>query len=176
VEPSTELAKADRAGRRQLWWDRGPDGHGPIDGGLESRDFVRYSTVVARRGPVVGRRLNGEGCRGAGFGVGVGAVYGSYFGAGLGVLLLALLGILIADDLQRHNALKGLLSLLINVVGVVVFLVSTHVRWGYVAVLAVTAYVGAIGGVAVARRLPPAVMRALVVGTGTVVGVVLLVR
>lgn len=109
-------------------------------------------------------------------GVGVGAVYGSYFGAGLGVLLLALLGILIADDLQRHNALKGLLSLLINVVGVVVFLVSTHVRWGYVAVLAVTAYVGAIGGVAVARRLPPAVMRALVVGTGTVVGVVLLVR
>lgn len=108
-------------------------------------------------------------------GVGIGAVYGSYFGAGLGVLLLAVLGILVADELQRLNALKGVLSLLINVVGVAVFLVSAQVSWGYAALLGVTAYVGGTLGVSVARRLSPAVMRAAVIGLGTVVGVVLLV-
>jgi uncharacterized membrane protein YfcA len=108
-------------------------------------------------------------------GVGIGAVYGSYFGAGLGVLLLAVLGVLVADDLQRLNALKGLLSLLINVVGVVVFLVSAEVSWGYAALLAVAAYLGGTLGVSVARRLPAHIMRASVVLLGTVVGVVLLV-
>jgi uncharacterized membrane protein YfcA len=112
---------------------------------------------------------------GARLGVGIGAVYGSYFGAGLGVLLLAVLGILVADDLQRLNALKGVLSLLISLVGVAVFVVSADVAWGYVVILAITAYVGGTLGVAVARRLPPAVMRAAVVTMGTVVGVVLLV-
>lgn len=108
--------------------------------------------------------------------IGVGAVYGSYFGAGLGVLMLAVLGILIADELQRINALKGVLSLLINVVGVIVFLISTQVAWRYVSILAVSSYLGATVGVTIARRLPPAVMRALVITLGTVVGVVLLVR
>jgi uncharacterized membrane protein YfcA len=111
---------------------------------------------------------------GARLGVGIGAVYGSYFGAGLGVLLLAVLGILIADDLQRLNALKGVLSLLINVVGGLVFVASAHVAWAYVAILAVTAYLGGTLGVLLARRLPPAVMRAAVVTMGTVVGIVLL--
>lgn len=108
-------------------------------------------------------------------GVGVAAVYGSYFGAGLGVLLLAVLGILLADDLQRLNALKGLLSLLVNVVGVLVFLVSAHVAWSYALLLAVTAYAGGTLGVSLARRLPGAVLRAAVIVLGTVVGVVLLV-
>jgi uncharacterized membrane protein YfcA len=108
-------------------------------------------------------------------GVGAGAVYGSYFGAGLGVLLLAVLGILVADDLQRLNALKGVLSLVINIVGVVVFVVSAHVSWGFAAVLAVSAYLGGTLGVSVARRLPAPVMRAAIVLLGTVVGVVLLV-
>jgi uncharacterized membrane protein YfcA len=112
---------------------------------------------------------------GARIGVGIGAVYGSYFGAGLGVLLLAVLGLLIADDLQRLNALKGVLSLLINIVGVVVFVVSADVAWQYVGILAVAAYLGGTFGVSVARRLPPTVMRAAVVILGVVVGVVLLV-
>jgi uncharacterized membrane protein YfcA len=112
---------------------------------------------------------------GARAGVGLAAVYGSYFGAGLGVLLLAVLGILVADDLQRLNALKGVLSLLVNVVGVVVFVASAHVSWGFATVLAVSAYLGGTLGVSVARRLPAPVMRAAVVLLGTVVGVVLLV-
>lgn len=107
--------------------------------------------------------------------VALGAVYGSYFGAGLGVLLLAFLGILLADDLQRLNALKGLLSLAINAVGVAVYVVVGDVAWPYALLLAVAAYVGGTLGVRVARRLPPAVMRAAVVALGAVVGVVLLV-
>jgi uncharacterized membrane protein YfcA len=108
-------------------------------------------------------------------GVAAAAVYGSYFGAGLGVLLLAVLGVLVADGLQRLNALKGVLSLLINVVGAAVFVVSARVDWGYALALAIGAYVGGTLGVSVARRLPPTVMRAAVVTLGVVVGVVLLV-
>ena len=107
-------------------------------------------------------------------GVGIAAVYGSYFGAGLGVLLLAVLGILVADELQRLNALKGLLSLVINIVGVAVFVASSHVAWIYAAVLTVTAGLGGTVGVGLARRLPPAALRLAVVGLGTVVGVALL--
>ena len=107
--------------------------------------------------------------------VGLGAVYGSYFGAGLGVLLLAVLGMLVADELQRLNALKGVLSLLVNAVGVAVYLVSGQVEWAYAAILAVTAYLGGTLGVSVARRLPAPVMRAAVVALGVTVAVVLLV-
>ncbi len=107
-------------------------------------------------------------------GVAVGAVYGSYFGAGLGVLLLAVLGVLLDDDLQRLNALKGLLSLLINVVGVVIFLASGRVAWGYAAILAVTAYTGGTVGVALARRLPAQALRAGVVVIGAAVACALI--
>ncbi|GAC1440859.1 MAG: sulfite exporter TauE/SafE family protein [Mycobacteriales bacterium] len=107
-------------------------------------------------------------------GVGIASVYGSYFGAGLGVLLLAVLGVLVSDELQRLNALKGLLSLVVNVVGVVVFVAAAQVAWAYAALLAVTAGVGGTLGVGLARRLPPALLRLSVVCLGTVVGVVLL--
>jgi len=107
--------------------------------------------------------------------VGVSGIYGSYFGGGLGVLLLGVLGVLLDDGLQRLNALKGLLSLLINVVGVVVFVFSGRVAWGYAAILAATAYVGGTVGVRIARRLPPAGLRVAVVTLGVVVGIVLLV-
>ncbi|MDX6198619.1 MAG: uncharacterized protein QOJ79_1770 [Actinomycetota bacterium] len=112
---------------------------------------------------------------GARVGVGAAAVYGSYFGAGLGVLLLAVLGILIADGLQRLNALKGVLSLLINVVGAAIFVLSARVDWGYALALAIGAYVGGTLGVSIARRLHPTAMRAAVVVLGIVVGIGLLV-
>lgn len=108
--------------------------------------------------------------------VGLGAVYGSYFGAGLGVVLLAVLGLLVADDLQRLNALKGVLSLLVNVVGALVFVVTGRVDLLAAGLLAVGAAVGAWAGVRLARRLRPATVRAAVVALGVVVAVVLLVR
>src|SRR6185295_11455652 len=87
-------------------------------------------------------------------GVLVAAVYGSYFGAGLGVLLLAVLGVFLVDDLQRLNALKGLLSLVVNVVGVLVFAFSGRVDWPVALVVAVAAWLGGLLGVRVARVLP----------------------
>ena len=85
--------------------------------------------------------------------VGLAAVYGSYFGGALGVILLAVLGLLIADELQRLNALKGVLSLVINLAGVAVFLVTGQVAWLAAALLAVGAYLGATLGV---KAGPPA--------------------
>jgi uncharacterized membrane protein YfcA len=143
--------------------------------------LVLLSCALLAVQPALARILEGHRRRGSAeitwavrLGVGLGAVYGAYFGAGLGVLLLAVLGILVADDLQRLNALKGVLSLVVNVVGVLVFVGSGQVAWGYAAILAVTAYVGGTLGVSVARRLPAAVMRGAIVTLGTVVGVVLL--
>ena len=107
-------------------------------------------------------------------GVFTSAVYGSYFGAGLGVLLLAVLGILVHDELQRLNALKGLLSLVVNVVGVLVFIGSGRVAWAAAGILCVTAYTGGLLGVRLARRLPAPVLRTAVVALGTCVAVVLL--
>lgn len=105
---------------------------------------------------------------------GASAVYGSYFGGGLGVLLLAVLGILLSDGLQRLNALKGLLSLLINATGALVFVLTGQVVWLLAAVVAVTALLGGLVGSTLARRLPAPALRAAVVVLGLVVAVALL--
>ena len=108
--------------------------------------------------------------------IGLGAVYGSYFGAGLGVVMLAVLGLLVADDLQRLNALKGMLSLVINLVGATVFVVTGHVAWLAAVLLAAGAVLGATVGVGLARRLPASVVRAAVVVGGVAVATTLLIR
>lgn len=108
--------------------------------------------------------------------IGVGAIYGGYFGAGLGVIMLAVLGLLVADDLQRLNALKGVLSLVINLVGALIFVVTGHVDWLAAAFVAVGAALGATAGVGVARRLPATVIRAAVVVGGIAVAATLLLR
>jgi uncharacterized protein len=102
------------------------------------------------------------------------AVYGSYFGAGLGVLLLAVLGMLLNDDLQRLNGLKSVLSFIVNLVGVAIFVLSGHVAWVYAAILLVTSYTGGMLGASLARLLKPAVLRYTVVTLGFVVALALL--
>ena len=109
-------------------------------------------------------------------GVLVAAIYGSYFGAGLGVLLLGVLGILLADGMQRLNALKGLLSLVINAVSVVVFVINGEVAWVYTAILAATAWFGGMTGVRFARTLSPQVLRYAVISLGVVVAVVMIAK
>lgn len=104
----------------------------------------------------------------------VSAVYGAYFGAGLGVILLAVLGIYLDDSLQRVNALKGLLSLVVSVVAVVYFIAFAHVAWLPVAIMAPISYVGGLAGVVVARRLPDRALRIAVVLFGVGVAVRLL--
>jgi uncharacterized membrane protein YfcA len=104
----------------------------------------------------------------------VAGVYASYFGAAVGVVLLAVLGLLVADGLQRLNALKGALSLTSSVVGAVVFVVVAPVDLADAGVLAVTSLLGGRLGGGVARRLPEAVLRGAVLAVGVTVAVVLL--
>ncbi len=103
-------------------------------------------------------------------------VYASYFGAGLGVALLALLGVLVRDGLQRLNALKAALSLAASSVGAVVFAVIGPVHLAAAAVLAAGSLVGGRYGAGVARRLPERLLRVAVLVIGVVVGVALLLR
>lgn len=109
-------------------------------------------------------------------GVLLAAVYGAYFGAGLGVMLLGILGVLLHDRLQRVNALKNVLSLVINAVALVAFGLFGPVAWDAVLVIALASLLGGYGGARVARRIPATVLRAAVITYGVVVAVVLLVR
>ena len=104
----------------------------------------------------------------------VAGVYASYFGAAVGVVLLAVLGLLVADGLQRLNALKGALSLTSSVVGAVVFVVVAPVDASDAAVLAGSSLLGGRLGGGLARRLPEAVLRGAVLAVGVTVAVVLL--
>ncbi len=97
--------------------------------------------------------------------------YGAYFGAGLGMILLALLALFIDDHLQRLNGLKSLLSVLVNGVAVVAFAFFGPVVWSLVLVMAVCSLVGGRVGGAVARSLPPEVLRGVIVVFGVVVAV-----
>jgi len=93
-------------------------------------------------------------------------VYGGYFGAAQGVLLLAILGIAIDDDLHRVNALKVVLAGLVNLVAAVVFALAAHVAWEAVALIAVGSAIGGQLGARVGRRLPAPALRAAIVVVG----------
>jgi uncharacterized membrane protein YfcA len=95
-------------------------------------------------------------------------VYGGYFGAGQGIILLALLGILIPDDLHRLNAVKNVLAMTVNGVAAVVFLAVADVAWEVVGLVAVGSVVGAQLGARYGRRLPPDGLRAVIVTVGLV--------
>ncbi len=103
------------------------------------------------------------------------AVYGGYFGAGLGIMLLAVLGVFLDDELQRLNALKGVLSLLIAVVTVAGFALFGPIAWDAALVIGAASLVGAAAGVHVARRLSSDVLRGAVIAYGVGVAIVLLV-
>jgi len=104
------------------------------------------------------------------------AVYGAYFGGGLGVILLAVLGIFLVDHLQRLNALKATLSLLINTVALVTFALFGPVHWTAVAVVAPASLAGGYAGARLARRLSPDALRTVVVVFGVVVAIWLFLR
>lgn len=104
------------------------------------------------------------------------SVYGAYFGAGLGILLLAALGILLPDELQRSNALKGFLSLAINAVAVAWFAVFGPVQWAAAATMAVSALAGGYLGADVARALGARWLRIAVIGYGLIVITVIWAR
>jgi uncharacterized membrane protein YfcA len=100
--------------------------------------------------------------------VGLAAIYGGYFGAGLGVILLATVGLLLDDTLTRLNALKQSIALATNVAAAVFFLFSGQVVWPAALVMAAGALLGGAIGGRVAGRIPAAWLRRLVVAIGLV--------
>lgn len=95
-------------------------------------------------------------------------VYGGYFGAAQGVILIGILGIGISDSLQRLNGLKNVLAGLVNGVAGVIFVFVAHVDWTVVALIAAGSIVGGQLGATVGRRLSPLVLRVLIVTVGLV--------
>jgi uncharacterized protein len=108
--------------------------------------------------------------------IGLAAVYGGYFGGALGVILIAVLSVCAHDTLVRLNATKGVLSLVIASVTVVVFSIGAPVMWSAVAVLAPSTLVGGYLGARLARVLPEPVLRWSVVVLGLAVAVYLAVK
>lgn len=102
------------------------------------------------------------------------AVYGGYFSAGLGIMLLAILGLFLEEDMQRLNALKGAISLIIGLVTAAYFALFGPVVWGAVVVMAVTNLLGGQAGVFVARRMSASLLRTVIVVFGIAVAVYLM--
>jgi uncharacterized membrane protein YfcA len=94
------------------------------------------------------------------------AVYGGYFGAGIGILMLSSLALLGLDDIHRMNALKTLLNAVINGTSVAVFVASGSVNWPYAMLMAVASSIGGFVGASVARKIDRRVVRGLVVAIG----------
>ncbi|GAB7047109.1 sulfite exporter TauE/SafE family protein [Catenuloplanes indicus] len=104
------------------------------------------------------------------------ALYGGYFNAALGVLLVAGLALVLDETLARVSALKNLLSAVVGVVTVLVYSIFGPVDWLAVAVVAPATVIGGYLGARVARRLPATVLRVVIVTFGTAVGLWLLIR
>ena len=102
------------------------------------------------------------------------AVYGGYFGAAMSVLFMGIFGVLLADDIQRQNALKNVLAGLVNLAAAVVFVFAAHVDWAAAGLIAAGAVVGGLVGSRVGRRLSPAALRATIVVVSLVAVVKLL--
>ncbi|MFE3441997.1 sulfite exporter TauE/SafE family protein [Nocardia sp. NPDC059180] len=101
-------------------------------------------------------------------------VYGGYFGAAQGVLLIGLLGVFVHDELQRLNAVKNMLALLVNAVSAAIFIVVADIAWEAVVLIAAGSIIGGQLGARVGRKLSPTVLRAVIVVVGTIAVVRLL--
>ena len=106
--------------------------------------------------------------------VAVAGVYGGYFGAAQGVLLMAILGIGVADSMQRHTATKNVLALIVNAVAALVFIAVADIDWTVAGLIALGSVVGGQIGAGVGRRLPPVLLRAVIAAVGVIALAVLL--
>jgi uncharacterized membrane protein YfcA len=104
-------------------------------------------------------------------GVFVATIYGGYFGAGLGIIILATLGVLVDEAMSRLNALKSAIALVTNVVAATFFVFSGDVVWSLALVMAPASLVGGAVGGRLASRLNPEVMRGIVIAIGLAVAI-----
>jgi uncharacterized membrane protein YfcA len=108
--------------------------------------------------------------------VSVASVYGGYFGAGLGIMLMAVLGLFSELAFNRLNAVKQMLSFLVNMSAASFLAFSGKVEWTIVAVIAPASWIGGHLGGTVASSLPPKKLRTGVIAFGVVVALIYLIR
>ena len=141
--------------------------------------LILIALVLVVAGPRIQARVHPAGVEGSvprwhapamGAGVFAAGVYGGYFGAAQGVLLMGLLSALSLEPLQRLNGYKNVLSLVVNVVAATVFILFAReqIDWLIVLLIGVGAFVGGIIGARVGRRIPPNVLRGLIIAIGLV--------
>jgi uncharacterized membrane protein YfcA len=139
---------------------------------------IGASLLVAAQ-PVIARRIGTEHRshpRALVLAVGVGAIYGGYFGGGLGVILLAVIGLTVAAPLRETNALKSIVSLIVATASLVTFAIFGPVHWTEVAIAAPTALIGGMVGGRVAASVNERALRVAIVLFGLGVGSWLAVR
>ncbi|MFT4009818.1 MAG: sulfite exporter TauE/SafE family protein [Nocardioidaceae bacterium] len=132
------------------------------------------SRRVAREGAHTTDRTRGA--RWVPLAVGGTGVYGGYFGAAQGVLLMGVLGLGVENGIQQNNAIKNVLAGLVNLVAAVVFAFVAPVDWRIVALIAIGSVIGGQLGATVGRRLPAVVLRGLIVVVGCVAITVIVLR
>lgn len=153
------------------------------------KDLVPYlillaSILLAVQGPVrawVTRRLSQSKTRNENeswsvLPVGLGAIYGGYFGAGFSVIMLAVLGVTLEDTLTRLNALKQVIAFSVNIAAAIFFIFSGKIVWIAALVMAVGALTGGVLGGRLAGRVKPSTLRWIVVAIGVTVSIIYLVR
>ena len=125
---------------------------------------IQAATAQSRAGGAVPRAHAWS----MGAGVLVAGMYGGYFGAAQGVLLMGLLSALSSEPLQRLNGYKNVLSLVVNLVAAAMFVLfaRSHIDWLVVLLIGIGSFLGGIVGARVGRRIPPTLLRALIVAIG----------
>ncbi|MGC8480839.1 MAG: sulfite exporter TauE/SafE family protein, partial [Acidimicrobiales bacterium] len=139
--------------------------------------IIAVILVVAQ--PSIARRLAKGGHHGNGgllmyIGIFLTAIYGGYFGAAQGVILLAILGIGFEDTLQRLNGLKNVIAAVVNGVAAILFLFVAHIAFIPAVIIAISSALGAQFGAKVGRRIPSKALRGLIVVVGLAVAIKLL--
>jgi uncharacterized protein len=141
---------------------------------------VPYLTLLAAQEPLrrwlVGRSRTPHSETWAAVPVALAAIYGGYFGAGMGVMVLAALAVVLDDTLTRANALKQTVSLVVNVAAAIVFLGSGRIDWTIALVMMAGALIGGAVGGLVASRVPPAILRWTVVVVAVAVAIAYFVK
>ena len=104
------------------------------------------------------------------------SIYGGYFGAGIGILMLAALALMGLADIHRMNGLKNFFAVCINLVAAGYFVVFGQVEWPHAIVMAAGAIVGGYGGAGFARKLGRTFVKRAVIGIGLLMALSLLIR